>query len=64
MPYTPILGTLGYILSAAGDEVLLVHRNASPQDDHLGKYNGLGGKLEAHESVWEGMIREIKKRPT
>lgn len=59
MPYTPITGTLGYILSADGSQVLLVHRNARDDDEHLGKYNGLGGKLEADEDVLAGMRREI-----
>jgi 8-oxo-dGTP diphosphatase len=59
MPYTPIVGTLGYVLSPDGREVLLVHRNARPGDQHLGKYNGLGGKLEPDEDVLAGMRREI-----
>jgi len=59
MPYTPIVGTLGYILSPDRKEVLLVHRNARPDDQHIGKYNGLGGKLEADEDVAAGMRREI-----
>lgn len=59
MPYTPITGTLGYILSPDGTQVLLVHRNARKEDEHLGKYNGLGGKLEADEDVLSGMQREI-----
>lgn len=59
MPYTPIVGTLGYILSKDRTQVLLVHRNARPGDEHLGKYNGLGGKLEANEDVVAGMKREI-----
>ena len=59
MPYTPIIGTLGYILSPDRRQVLLVHRNARPGDEHLGKYNGLGGKLEADEDVVAGMRREI-----
>jgi len=59
MPYTPIIGTLGYILSPDRRRVLLVHRNARPGDEHLGKYNGLGGKLEADEDVVAGMRREI-----
>ena len=61
MPYTPITGTLGYILSPDGSQVLLVHRNAREDDEHLGKYNGLGGKLEADEDVLAGMRREIKE---
>ena len=59
MPYTPIIGTLGYILSPDRKQVLLVHRNARADDEHLGKYNGLGGKLEANEDVVAGMKREI-----
>lgn len=61
MRYTPIIGTLGYILSPDGQQVLMVHRNARADDEHLGKYNGLGGKLEADEDVMSGMIREIRE---
>lgn len=61
MPYTPILATLGYIFSPDRHKVLLVHRNARPNDPHLGKYNGLGGKLEANEDIVTGMKREIRE---
>lgn len=61
MPYQPILGTLGYVLSPDGREVLLIHRNARPEDEHLGKYNGLGGKLEPFETAAEGIRREIRE---
>lgn len=61
MPYTPILATLGYILSPDGKQVLLVHRNANPEDHHFGKFNGLGGKLETDEDVVVGMRREIRE---
>ncbi len=61
MPYTPILATLGYILSSDGHKVLLVHRNRRPTDSHFGKYNGLGGKLLAGETVVECMCREIRE---
>jgi 8-oxo-dGTP diphosphatase len=61
MPFTPILATLGYVLSADGTRVLLVHRNRRPDDAHYGKYNGLGGKLEADEDVVAGMQREIRE---
>lgn len=61
MPYTPIVATLGYVLSPDRTQVLLVHRNARPDDAHLGKYNGLGGKLEADEDVVAGMRREIRE---
>jgi len=61
VPYTPILATLGYVLSPDRRRVLMVHRNARAGDLHLGKYNGLGGKLEAHEDVAAGMRREIRE---
>jgi 8-oxo-dGTP diphosphatase len=59
MPYTPILATLGYVLSPDGKRVLLVHRNRRPEDAHYGKYNGLGGKLHADEDVVKCICREI-----
>jgi 8-oxo-dGTP diphosphatase len=61
MPYTPILATLGYILSPDGRRVLLVHRNRRAEDAHHGKYNGLGGKLQAGEDVVACMRREIRE---
>jgi 8-oxo-dGTP diphosphatase len=61
MPYTPILATLGYVFSPDGRRVLLIHRNANPNDLHLGKYNGLGGKLDPMEDVVAGMRREIRE---
>jgi 8-oxo-dGTP diphosphatase len=61
MPYTPILATLGYVFSPNGRQVLLIHRNAKPDDLHLGKYNGLGGKLDRMEDVVAGMCREIRE---
>jgi 8-oxo-dGTP diphosphatase len=59
MPYTPILATLGYVLSPDRRRVLMIHRNAREGDQHLGKYNGLGGKLEPDEDIVAGMRREI-----
>jgi 8-oxo-dGTP diphosphatase len=59
MPYTPILATLGYVLSPDGRQVLLIHRNRRPNDAHLGKYNGLGGKLQRDEDVVACMRREV-----
>lgn len=61
MPYTPILATLGYVLSPDGQRVLLIHRDGNPSDLHFGKYNGLGGKLEASEDIVTGMKREIRE---
>ncbi|MBM9537335.1 NUDIX hydrolase [Desulfobulbus alkaliphilus] len=57
--YTPIIGTLGYVLSADGMRTLLVHRNARSDDEHLGKFNGLGGKMLPGEDVVTCMKREL-----
>ncbi len=61
MPYTPIIGTLGYILSADRRKTLLVHRNSRPGDLHLGKFNGLGGKMHPDEDVIGCLRREIRE---
>jgi 8-oxo-dGTP diphosphatase len=57
--FKPVLATLGYILSSDGSEILMIHRNKRPDDLHFGKYNGLGGRLEANEDIVSGMRREI-----
>ncbi|MBC8163938.1 MAG: 8-oxo-dGTP diphosphatase [Roseiflexaceae bacterium] len=59
--YTPILATLAYILSPDGQQVLMIHRNARPDDLHFGKYNGLGGKLEPNEDVLTSVRREVRE---
>ena len=59
--YKPIIGTLGYVMSPARDKTLLIHRNARLDDDHLGKYNGLGGKMKKEEDVLSCMSREIEE---
>ena len=61
MPFTPILATLGYVLSSDGKRVLMVRRDRRPEDIHFGKYNGLGGKLEAGEDVVTGLRREVRE---
>ena len=59
MTLTPIVGTLGYLWDRDTDRVLLVRRDARPDDDHYGKVNGLGGKLEPGEHVVAGLRREL-----
>ena len=59
MPYTPIIGCLGYVLGADG-RVLLVHRSRDG-DQHRGKWNGLGGKLEPDEDVYTCLCRELRE---
>lgn len=61
MPYTPIVATLGYVLSPDHSQVLMIHRNSRADDQHLGKYNGLGGKLDRDEDALAGMVREIRE---
>ncbi|MCL4216733.1 MAG: 8-oxo-dGTP diphosphatase [Candidatus Hydrogenedentes bacterium] len=59
--YTPILATLGYVMSPDGRETLLIHRNKRDNDQHLGKYNGLGGKVDRGEDVCACIKREIRE---
>jgi 8-oxo-dGTP diphosphatase len=61
MPYTPILATLGYVVSPDGAQVLMVRRDRRADDAHFGKCNGLGGKLEAGEDVVACMCRELRE---
>ncbi len=59
--YRPILASLAFILSEDEKSVLLVHRNKRRDDQHLGKYNGLGGKMEAGEDILACIIREVQE---
>lgn len=59
--YQPVLATLGYILSPDRSQVLMIHRNKRLDDYHLGKYNGLGGRLEADEDIVSGIKREVEE---
>ncbi|MCW5953040.1 MAG: 8-oxo-dGTP diphosphatase [Propionibacteriaceae bacterium] len=60
MPFTPIIGTLGYVLSPDRSRVLMVRRSRDG-DVHQGKYNGLGGKLEPDEDVVACLVRELRE---
>lgn len=51
------LATLCYVRSA--DKTLMIHRIKKANDMHMGKWNGLGGKLEPGETPEECAIREI-----
>lgn len=57
MPYTPITTTLGYVVRDG--RVLMCHRVARSDDEQLGKWNGVGGKLERDEDVAACMLREL-----
>ncbi len=52
-----ILATLCYVKKDG--QTLMLHRTKRPDDIHAGKWNGLGGKLEAGESPEECVIREV-----
>jgi 8-oxo-dGTP diphosphatase len=56
-----ILATLGYVLSPDRGSVLMIRRDARPDDIHHGYYNGLGGKLEPGEDVVQSLRREIRE---
>lgn len=51
------VATLCYVRQA--NQTLMVHRIKKANDMHQGKWNGLGGKLEAGETPEECAIREI-----
>ncbi len=57
--YTPILASLAFILSPDKKKTLLVYRNRRSNDQHFGKYNGLGGKMEPGEDIVQCIQREI-----
>lgn len=61
MPYTPIMSTLGYVVDAERRRVLLVHRIGRDDDEQLGMWNGLGGKLEPLEDAATGLARELRE---
>jgi 8-oxo-dGTP diphosphatase len=61
MAYRPIASTLGFVLSPDGKRVLMVHRIHRDDDEQLGKFNGLGGHMEADEDVATCMKREIRE---
>jgi len=61
MPITPLIGTLGYLWDHESDRVLMIRRNAKSDDDHYGKVNGLGGKVESDESITSSLRREIRE---
>lgn len=64
MPILPLVGTLGYLWDRESDLVLMVRRNAKSDDDHYGKVNGLGGKVELDESITSSLRREIREEAT
>lgn len=60
-PFRPLVGTLVYVWDREQDMVLMVSRDARPDDDQFGKINGLGGKVEQDESIVAGARRELRE---
>jgi 8-oxo-dGTP diphosphatase len=54
-----VVATLCYVRS--GGRTLMLHRNKKAGDVHLGKWNGLGGKLDPGESPDECVVREVRE---
>lgn len=57
--FTPIVGSLIYVWDKTTDDVLLIRRDARTDDDHFGKVNGLGGKVETDEDIATSARREL-----
>jgi 8-oxo-dGTP diphosphatase len=55
----PIEATLVYV--KRGADWLMLHRGGRPGDIHAGKWNGLGGKVDAGESPLECAVRELRE---
>ena len=53
------LATLCYVKQ--NGKTLMLHRVKKANDIHAGKWNGLGGKLEAGESPEQCVIREVRE---
>ena len=61
MPYTPIVATLGYVLSPDRQQVLLVHRNARAGRPAPRQVQRPGRQARTDEDVVAGMRREIRE---
>ena len=61
MAFTPIVGTLVYMLDRDREGILMIRRNRRADDDHFGKVNGLGGKVEPDEDIVASLRREVRE---
>jgi len=59
--FRPLVGTLAYLLDRQADRVLMIRRDARSDDEHFGKVNGLGGKVEQDEDVVSSLRRELRE---
>jgi 8-oxo-dGTP diphosphatase len=53
------LATLCYVIDGEKNLTLMLHRIKRENDFHDGKWNGLGGKFDPHETPEECVIREV-----
>ncbi len=53
------LATLCYVKHQG--KTLMLHRNKKERDIHIGKWNGLGGKIHLGETPEECVIREVRE---
>jgi 8-oxo-dGTP diphosphatase len=58
MKYRPIMAASGYVLSKDRKKVLMLHRNKRDNDDSIGKWIGIGGKMSSAEDIVSCMKRE------
>lgn len=52
--------TLGFLFDGSEDYVALIHKNRGP-NGIVGKWNGIGGKIEEEETPHECMAREFQE---
>jgi len=50
---------LGFAFSEDRQRVVLICKNGASVPEHKGKLNGVGGKIEPHETTYEAMRREF-----
>lgn len=50
---------LGFAFSADKQRVVLIRKNGASVSEHTGKLNGVGGKIEPHETTYDAMSREF-----
>jgi 8-oxo-dGTP diphosphatase len=55
------LATLCYLRDLENGRTLMLHRVKKADDMHAGKWNGLGGKVEAGETPEECALREVQE---
>lgn len=52
---------IGFAFSEDRQRVVLIRKNGAAVPEHKGKLNGVGGKIEPHETTYEAMSREFKE---